>query len=371
MIELSFIKKSFSSHEVLRDLNLNVTKNEWLSVIGPSGCGKTTTLNIISGLIKPDHGTVIIDDTVVSDKTVHVHPSERGIGYVFQNYSLFPHMTVHDNVSFGLKANHMSEREIENRTRSFLDFVGLYDYSRHYPHQLSGGQKQRVALARALSTDPRILLLDEPLSALDAQLRERIRIEFKNLLRSLEITAIYVTHDLAEACMMSDRIAVMGNGIVEQIGDRDGILRPDSKFVAEFLGLNVYHGTIASKSEEFTRIDIDGVKVSAPSTDIKEGGRVLATIRPEDIILSSGPSVHSQKPFDYVCNEFEGMIIDISEMKSSAKVTIDIGFLVKAEVILSSLLELKLSKGKRIRIYFKAESMNVFKEKQPFLVNKI
>ena len=368
MIELSSVRKSFGEKSVLKDLMLNIKKNEWISLVGPSGCGKTTALNIISGLIKPDYGTIVLDGTVVNEerdgKTTYVQPSKRGIGYVFQNYSLFPHMTVQDNVAYGLKANHSQNDQIRSRILSLLDLVRLRGFSKYYPHQLSGGQKQRVALARALATDPKILLLDEPLSALDAQLRESLRIEFKNLLRSIEVTAIYVTHDLAEACTMSDRIAVMGDGRIEQIGDRETILKPDSRFVAEFFGLNVYYGKIVSILEGHTKIDINGVEVLAKPNSIREGERVMVTIKPEDIVLSSESIIRVQKPGHCVCNSLTGTIVEISEMKSSAKITVDVGFLLKSEIMLNSLKELNLITGDRIYVQFKADSLSATKERR-------
>lgn len=240
MIKLSMVKKSYGSKEVLRDVTLEVRRRELLCLVGPNGSGKTTTLNVVAGLCRPDEGTVLINDVLMDGRTgnrfVHVNPSERRIGYVFQDYALFPHMTVRENVSYGLKARHMQKHEVKERTQNMLEFVGLLDHSEHYPHQLSGGQKQKTALARALSTEPEILLLDEPLSALDLRTRESLRVELKRILGTLEVTSIYVTHELAEAYEVSDRIAVMGPGRIEQTGSRDEVFSKPNPCVAQFLG---------------------------------------------------------------------------------------------------------------------------------------
>ena len=227
MIRLSMIRKSYGDKEVLKDLTLEVRKCELLCLVGPNGSGKTTALNVIAGLCRPDEGSVFINDVLVDgtkgNRLVHVNPAERNIGYVFQDYALFPHMTVSENISYGLKARHLQEQEVKERTRKLLEFMEITDHSEHYPHQLSGGQKQRTALARALAIEPQILLLDEPFAALDLKTRESLRVELKRILETLGVTSIYVTHELAEAYMISDRIAVMEHGKIEQTGSRDEI----------------------------------------------------------------------------------------------------------------------------------------------------
>lgn len=228
MIKLDMVKKSFGNKEVLSDMTLEVKKREIVSLVGPNGCGKTTTLNIIAGLCHADDGTVMIGNEIVEGRVngrfVQVDPSRRRVGYVFQDYALFPHMTARRNIEYGLKARRLPQKHIRERTSAMLEFVGLEDHAEHYPSQLSGGQKQRVALARALATEPEVLLLDEPLAALDQRLRKSLRAELKSMLNSLDVTAIYVTHDLAEARELSNRIAVMEAGRIEQIGPRDSIL---------------------------------------------------------------------------------------------------------------------------------------------------
>jgi len=227
MIRLSMIRKSYGDKDVLDDLTLEVRKSELLCLVGPNGAGKTTTLNVIAGLCRPDEGSVFINDILMDgtkgNRLVHVSPSERNVGYVFQDYALFPHMTVSENISYGLKARHLQEREVKERTRKLLEFMEISDHSKHYPHQLSGGQKQRTALARALAIEPEILLLDEPFAALDLKTRESLRVELKKILEGLGVTSIYVTHELAEAYLISDRIALMEHGRIEHSGSRDGI----------------------------------------------------------------------------------------------------------------------------------------------------
>jgi ABC-type Fe3+/spermidine/putrescine transport system ATPase subunit len=364
MIELKSIRKRFSDKEVLRNVTLQIQKNELLSIVGPSGCGKTTMLNIISGLCPPDEGEIYIDKILVDGKKgrkkIHVNPSDRGIGYVFQNYSLFPHMRVDENISYGLKAKHLPKLEIRNRINSLLDFIALKDYARSYPHELSGGQQQRVALARALAIDPTLLLLDEPLSALDPKTRESLRTDFKNLLEPLEVTSIYVTHDLAEACTISDRIAVMGEGIIKQIGNRDEILeQPNSRFVANFLGLNVYDGKVIQTASSPAKIKIGNVELLAPVSGKADGEKIILTIKPEDVLLSTEPLIKNPKWCGCVCNNLSGNVSDIVKMKSSAKVLVDVGFPIESELTLSSLKDLYIDKGKKVYVQFKADALNV------------
>lgn len=364
MIELNAIKKRFGEVEALKGVTLHVRKGELLSLVGPSGCGKTTTLNVIAGLCQPDEGTVLINHILVEGRSgsqrVHVRPADRRIGYVFQDYALFPHMKVCDNVSYALKAKHLPEDEIKKRTRSLLEFVGLLDHSGRYPHQLSGGQKQRIALARALATDPEVLLLDEPLAALDNKTRRSLRPDFKDMLTKLEVTSIYVTHDLAEACAVSDRIAVMGSGKIEQVDHRDRILeKPNSGYVAEFLGLNVYSGKVVDNSSGIARITIDGVEISAISTTGLREGNLLITLKPEDVILSSEPTIANPKWNRCSCNNLAGTIVEIIQMKSNAEVIVDAGFPIKSEMTLSSLKELGLEVGKRAFVHFKANSLSL------------
>jgi ABC-type Fe3+/spermidine/putrescine transport system ATPase subunit len=364
MIELRSVSKRFGDRDALNGVTLHVGRNELLSVVGPSGCGKTTMLNVIAGLCYPDEGEVQINNVIVDGwkggRRIHVKPSKRRVGYVFQNYALFPHMKVHENVAYGLKAMHLPRNEVGARTRSILGFVRLLDHSDSYPHELSGGEKQRVALARSLVTNPEVLLLDEPLSALDPRSREALRTDFKNLLRELEVTVVYVTHDLAEACSLSDRIAVMDRGRVEQTGHCDQILeRPKSRFVAEFLGLNVYDGRVVQDQSGVILIRIGETEVFGPATGNPGKERVLVTLRPEDVVVSTEPEVKNQRWCGCTCNSLSGTVLEIVRMKSSARVVVDVGFPVKSELSLSSIKELGLAEGMSAYVHFRAESLSI------------
>jgi len=290
MIQITSISKSFGEKKVLGKLSLEVKEQEILALLGPNACGKTTLLNILSGLTRQDEGNIYINDVLVSGKActrkVYLKPSERKVGYVFQTVSLFPHMRVNDNVAFGLKTLRLPRQEVKKRTESLLDFVGLREYATFYPSQLSGGQKQRIALARSLATEPQVLLLDEPVSAVDPQLRESFRLELKNYLQALKITVVYVTHNLSEAFVMSDRIAVMGNGHIEQIGNRTEIFdKPSSNYVAQFLGINAFKGTAVKANSGVWEVKVNGVPLLACLATNLSGKNVTVTIKPEDITL--------------------------------------------------------------------------------------
>ena len=363
MIRLDRIKKSFGEKEVLKEVTLEVKGHELLSLVGPSGCGKTTTLNVVAGLCRPDEGTVVLDNVLVDGRSegrlVHANPWERKVGYVFQEYALFPHMKVRDNISYGPAARHVSKSEVKKRTGNLLRFVGLQDHSEHYPDQLSGGQKQRVAIARALAPEPDILLLDEPLAALDPRTRESMRVELKKILGKLEITTIYVTHDFGEAYTVSDKIAVMGHGIIEQTGLRDEIfVKPNSVYVAEFLGQNIYNGRVVSDTAQASTIEINGILISAKPTGDTTNRTVIITIRPEDVLLSSKATADNQK-WNGRFNNFEGTIVEIVRMRSTAEIKIDVGFLVKSVITVSALEELGLRERERVWVHLNGDSVGV------------
>jgi len=255
---------------------LEAKPGEFLTLLGPSGCGKTTTLRIIAGFEKPDKGKIYFDDTVMND----VPPYERNIGIVFQDYALFPHMTVYDNISFGLKLRKLPKEEIKRRVSWALELVGLKGFEDRYPEQLSGGQQQRVALARALVIEPQLLLLDEPLSNLDAKIRERLRGEIKRIQKELGITTIYVTHDQEEAMAISDRIAVMSVGKIEQVGNPlDLYYNPKNEFVAKFLGLSNILEVNAEEGKAY---------VGNLCFEVKTEGRVKIFFRPESVYIEEG-----------------------------------------------------------------------------------
>lgn len=233
ILQLKHITKNFDDTGVLRGIDLDINRAEFITLLGSSGCGKTTTLRIIAGLEIPDEGNVILEG---QDITL-LEPNKRNVNTVFQNYALFPHMTVEDNIGYGLKIKKTPRAEIEAKVQEMLKLVQLEEYGRRRPEQLSGGQRQRVAIARAVANEPKVLLLDEPLGALDLKLRRQMQLELKRLQKQLGITFIYITHDQEEAINMSDRIAVMNEGVLEQVGTPNEIYyRPRTSYVASFVG---------------------------------------------------------------------------------------------------------------------------------------
>jgi len=284
MIELVNVTKRYGPIVANDHINLKIRRGELLTLLGPSGCGKTTALRCITGYITLDEGRVFIDGKDVTDLPTH----KRELGMVFQNFALFPHMTVYENVEFPLRIRNLSKGKRRELVMEALHLIRMEGYEDHYPRQLSGGQQQRVGLARALVYHPKVLLLDEPLSNLDAKLREEMRFEIKELQRRLGITAVYVTHDQAEALALSDRVAVMNEGRIEQVGTPDEIYdRPRSKFVADFIGLsNFIEGAIVSVGEGKAILSVDDLRLTVPAlSEMQPGQTLLAFIRPNDINL--------------------------------------------------------------------------------------
>ena len=284
-VKLEHLYKRFGNVTDVGDFNLDVKDGEFISFLGPSGCGKTTTLRMIAGFERPTEGSIILGDTVVSSASegLFMAPEKRDIGMVFQSYAVWPHMTVAENVAYPLKIQGVSKAERDRRVEEALKMVHLDQYGRRYPNQLSGGQQQRVALARALIAHPGLLLLDEPLSNLDAKLRESMRFEISTLQKELGITVIYVTHDQSEAMTMSDRIVVMNGGEIQQIGRPfDVYTHPANKMVADFIGL-VNFVPAAMRGD---RAFIKNTTVSFPNeAGIPEGDGIIA-VRPENVSLS-------------------------------------------------------------------------------------
>jgi spermidine/putrescine transport system ATP-binding protein len=291
LLRLNGIKKQFGSVEILRGLDLTVGRAEFVTLLGSSGCGKTTTLRIIAGLESADSGSVIIDGADVT----HLVPDKRGVNMVFQNYALFPHMNVEQNIGYSLKIKGLPKDEIKEAVGETLALVRLTGYEKRMPEELSGGQRQRVAVARAVVNRPKVLLLDEPLGALDLQLRREMQIELKRLQKQLGITFIYITHDQEEALTMSDTIAVMRNGVFEQIGSpAESYNRPKTGFVAKFVGgANVLRGKI--KQAETINGRIKAVfehpsgchEIDCEAADKQTGDEVLIAVREENITFLS------------------------------------------------------------------------------------
>lgn len=286
---LRSLRKEYGSVVAVKDVSLDVRAGEFLTLLGPSGSGKTTTLMMVAGFIAPTSGDILVDGISVTD----VPPERRNIGVVFQNYALFPHMSVRRNLAFPLQMRGMAHAEIDRRVREVLDVVRLEGLEDRFPSQLSGGQQQRVALARAVVFDPPLLLMDEPLGALDKKLREHLQLELKHLQRRLGVTVIYVTHDQNEALTMSDRIAVMNHGLIEQIGSPSAVYEePATPFVADFLGeSNTLHGSIVGHDAavSIVRTEHDG-EIRCRRTPILAGTAVVVVIRPEKISLSPADS---------------------------------------------------------------------------------
>jgi iron(III) transport system ATP-binding protein len=308
-IEIQNLFKRFKKVVAINHIQLEVGKGEMLTLLGPSGCGKTTTLRCIAGLEKPDEGDIVIDGKPMLSQGF-VQPSKRGIGMVFQNYAVWPHMKVYNNIVYGLKLKKMARQQIKEKAHQVLKLVGLDGLENRYPAQLSGGQQQRVALARALVGNPKVLLLDEPLSNLDAKLREELRFEIKSLVRRMGITSVYVTHDQAEAMVISDRIAVMEAGNVVQIGTPQDIYKkPANKFVADFIGtMNFMSGEVVDVIQDTDVITVrtefsDALECTTiDSSAIKSGENVYASIRPEDVEVFPEPLQDRQ-------NLFKGAIV--------------------------------------------------------------
>ena len=285
-VRLDGVSKRFGAATALDDTWLEVKQGEFLTLLGPSGCGKTTLLNMMAGFLEPDTGEIFI----AGDLVTATPPYEREIGIVFQNYALFPHMDVARNVGYGLRMRGVLKREIDERVAEALDLVKLRGFADRRPKQLSGGQQQRVALARALVIRPKVLLLDEPFSALDKNLRDAMQVELKEIQRRLGVTTVFVTHDQGEALSMSDRIVVMSAGRIRQIGTPDAIYRrPHDRFVAGFVGdVNVMPGRIESRSGERATVLIGGLRREVEASGLGDraaGGSIDVFVRPDHLAL--------------------------------------------------------------------------------------
>jgi putative spermidine/putrescine transport system ATP-binding protein len=280
-LDLTNVRKSFANSTAVENFNLEVERGEFISFLGPSGCGKTTTLRMIAGFETPTSGTIRINDVDVTNTP----PNRRHVGMVFQSYALFPNMTVAGNIGFGLKIARQPENAIKTRVDEMLKIIHMSEFGDRYPYQMSGGQQQRVALARALAIQPQVLLLDEPLSALDAKIRISLRNEIRAIQRQLGITTIYVTHDQEEALSLSDRVVVMSNGRIEQIGTPFEIYNfPTTRFVASFVGtLNVLSADVTDAADGKLRVDGQDILASKPIADAPFGKSITVALRPEVI----------------------------------------------------------------------------------------
>jgi putative spermidine/putrescine transport system ATP-binding protein len=285
-LDITRLEKFYGTTHVVKDFNLAVEKGEFISFLGPSGCGKTTTLRMVAGFETPSSGSIRIDGRDV----VNLRPNQRNIGMVFQAYALFPNLTVAQNIGFGLKVAGRPRAEIDERVREMLGIIHLPELGGRFPFQLSGGQQQRVALARALAIRPKLLLLDEPLSALDAKIRVSLRQEIRAIQKKLGITTIYVTHDQEEALSMSDRIVVMNAGIAEQVGDPFTIYnRPATRFVAGFVGtLNALEAVVTDPATGSITLDGQPIRLNRP-INAAAGAKIGLALRPETLALGPRP----------------------------------------------------------------------------------
>jgi spermidine/putrescine transport system ATP-binding protein len=318
-VRLEHVTKRFGETVAVDDLVLDVLHGEFFSLLGPSGCGKTTTLSMIGGFEAPTSGTVYLGDRDVS----RVAPYRRDVNTVFQSYALFPHLNVFENIAFGLRRRGRAKDDIGRRVSDALALVDLPGFEKRTPGQLSGGQQQRIALARALVNEPRVLLLDEPLGALDLKLRKQMQLELKRIQQEVGITFIYVTHDQEEAMVMSDRLAVMNGGHLEQLGSPEDVYeRPSTEFVASFLGASnlIAVKGIDRRSDEFAHVALEGGDaVSVPVGRLPDGGRpVKVGVRPEKLQLRP-----ASEPAPDGCNSITGRVVEASYLGVSHQYTIE------------------------------------------------
>src|SRR5712691_3539186 len=283
-LELEDITKHFGQNTAVDHISFSVERGEFLTLLGPSGCGKTTILRMVAGFETPNEGNILLDDDDITNRPA----SKRPMGMVFQSYALFPHMTAEQNIAFGMSIKRLPKDEITKRCAELLELVGLSEKGRNYPHQLSGGQQQRIALARALAVEPKVLLLDEPLSALDAKVRVTLRNEIRRIQQQLKMTAIYVTHDQEEALAISDRIAVMAKGRIEQLDHPEEIYsNPRTVFAATFVGTsNHFKGIVESAAEGLCQVENQTLHVP-PMQSLHNGDRALVMVRPEEVTIQN------------------------------------------------------------------------------------
>ncbi|WP_054007323.1 ABC transporter ATP-binding protein [Cypionkella psychrotolerans] len=324
-LDLSALQKSFGANQVVKSFDLGVAKGEFVSLLGPSGCGKTTVLRMVAGFETPTHGAIKIDGQDVT----HLRPNQRNIGMVFQAYALFPNLTVAQNVGFGLKIAGVSAKEIIARVAEMLALIGLPEMGARYPFQLSGGQQQRVALARALAPRPRVLLLDEPLSALDAKIRVSLRAEIRDIQRKLGITTIFVTHDQEEALSMSDRVVVMNGGRAEQVGAPFEIYNhPKTRFVAQFVGtLNTLDAIVTNPAGG--EVTVQGQPLRLPQAiSAQAGATVGLALRPEVVHLEADADQISRGDFALPARiaavQFLGAVIRVKAETAAGAISLDL-----------------------------------------------
>ncbi len=348
MILIKNLQKRWKNFS-LKNINLQINNGEYFVILGPTGAGKTLLLETIAGFHYPDEGEIWIN----GENVTYFPPEKRGIGFVYQDYMLFPHMTVEENVEFGLKTRNIPNAERKKVVDEIIELLGLSHLRRRLPNTLSGGERQKTALARALAIKPKILLLDEPLSALDVNTQKRLREELKNLHKKLKITILHVTHNHFEAYSLAEKIAIMKDGTIIQAGSPEEVFRkPKDNFVARFVGFeNLFEGKVIRIHEGIALIDINGVKIEAVSS---KTGKCTVGIRPDDIIVSKNPLKSSMR------NILKGEISEYIDMGSLVNLIIkarNLHFI--ALITKRSFAEMKLHKKQKVYIAFKASSVHV------------
>lgn len=357
ILKVNNLSKSFGNVKAVQEISFEATEGRVLSLLGPSGCGKTTTLRCIAGFENPDQGEIYLDDR----KITPFPPEKRGIGMVFQNYALWPHMTVYGNLAFGLQIRKVPKPEINKKIKKILSMVQLEGYENRYPRQMSGGQQQRIAMARALVFEPDIMLLDEPLSNLDAKLREEMRFEFTELQKKLGITAVYVTHDQAEALVLSDKIVILDQGKIVQSGTPKEIFsNPKNKFVAGFIAVTSFmDGKVDSLTEEQKKVVVktdDGLTIQGNNSNLFVGQRVSVAIRMN--------AVHFVQDEDEIeknsVNLFKGKIIQSSYLGNIVDYKISVGnWMVRTNTEVKN----NFKVGEEVKFYLPPEKIIVTLEK--------
>lgn len=338
--------KRYGENTILSGLSVNIKEGELFTLLGPSGCGKTTLLRMIAGFNSIEGGEFYFNDLVINQMS----PSKRNIGMVFQNYAIFPHLTVRENVKFGLKNRKLNKEEIDQATNEMLKTMQIEQYADRLPEKLSGGQQQRVALARAIVIKPDVLLMDEPLSNLDAKLRVEMRSVIRDIQRSVGITTVYVTHDQEEAMSISDRIAVMKDGFIQHIGTPKNIYqRPANTFVATFIGRsNMINGQLKLENEPILRIHNTDFKINTLRSDVKENQDVIVSIRPEEFYITDDQT------------QMHGEVIDYIFLGLNTHYTIKLDSNELIEIVIESSIDSIIQPGSKIYLGLKLEKINVF-----------
>jgi len=349
IVKIDNVNKKYGDNHVVRNLVIDIKQGEFLTMLGPSGCGKTTTLRMIAGFETPTSGNILIE----GEEIQNTEPYAREVNTVFQNYALFPHMSIYDNLAFGLSVKKVNKAEIKKRVTEILELVQLVGFENRKPDQLSGGQKQRVAIGRALINRPKVLLLDEPLGALDMKLRKQMQFELKRLQKKLGITFIYVTHDQEEALTMSDRIAIMYGGNLEQIGTPKEIYeKPASKFVADFIGeSNIFYGVANRLGNDTLTVALENGNVTAIDPQVKDNEIIYVLVRPENIKLSKNP-------------------VDGFTLIGKVKEHVYIGNVNKTVIMLPTGMEVKMNTNPKVELLSLGSEMYIYWEKEDAVVIK-